>query len=264
MVSLTDRAKHGHAALRRRLYPRGIVFHHVPKCGGTSVGRAIRWRFFLSQATIHAGPAFRATAATLDTADRLAIREASRVFRERLLLYHLDLGVSCIAAHVRYSPVAARIHGDRYGFVTVLREPVERFLSHYRFSYRRAGGHLAIQEPLEEFLATPLARSYGAIYSDYFSGLAPGQDITTPAAVASACENLSAFAAVGFLDRLDELRERLKREFGIAPRIGHANRTPDARRRATEEIPPALLERVRDLCAPDLAVWEAMRRRWAE
>ena len=51
-MSMFDRVRRGIAVGRKYLHPNRIVFHHAPRCGGTSVGRAIRKRFLLSQATV--------------------------------------------------------------------------------------------------------------------------------------------------------------------------------------------------------------------
>src|SRR5438876_5474583 len=84
-----------------------IVFHHVPKCGGTSVGRALRRAYILSQASVTPEESFRALTAVKERADRLIspIRDVYE-FRELMLLYLLYSDVRCIAAHIPFSEIA--------------------------------------------------------------------------------------------------------------------------------------------------------------
>ena len=51
-MSLSDTAKALQRHAQSLLSGNRIVFHHVPKCGGTSVGRALRLSYFLSQGTV--------------------------------------------------------------------------------------------------------------------------------------------------------------------------------------------------------------------
>ena len=62
-MGILDRAKSLRAEAVERLLPQKFVFHHVPKCGGTSVGRALRKRYLLSQATVTPESSFRKTSA---------------------------------------------------------------------------------------------------------------------------------------------------------------------------------------------------------
>ena len=81
-MSLVDSARRTIGKARQRLHPNRIVFHHVPKCGGTSVGRAIRKRFLLSQATVLPEATYRAEEMldpSANAADLLARAEELRV-----------------------------------------------------------------------------------------------------------------------------------------------------------------------------------------
>ena len=256
---LHDRIKNWHYGIVKRAYPRGMVFHHVPKCGGTSVGLAIRRRFLLSQATIIANASFRAVEATIDDKGPMSVLDAARSFRERMLLYHLYNGVRCVSAHVRFSPLAYDLFSEQYGFVTILRDPVQRYLSHYFMSFGREG-HLGIEVSLEQFIDTPLGNAYGAVYCDYYAGYPEGVDFTTSDAVDRAVDNLSKFAAVGFLDNMPAFRDQIGREFGFRPRIGHENRATHDRRDAARSVPESTLLRIQEICAPDIAVYSRARR----
>lgn len=254
-MSMIDRARAGLTGARRRLHPGRVVFHHVPKCGGTSVGRALRKRFLLSQATVLPEATYRAEAALAPDATSDALRARAEDLRERMLLYHLAAGVDCVSAHVRFSEAAWAGYRDTVKFVTMLRDPAARFVSHYRWSHGRPDGHAHIPDAFPAFLETPAARHLGAFYVYFFSGLPPDADMTTTAALDRAKVNLDRFDVVGILDRLAEFRAAIRREVGVGVRIGHENRA----RAPAPDWAAEHGDRIMALTAPDRAVFAHAR-----
>ncbi len=240
--------------------PQRFVFHHVPKCGGTSVARALRKRCLLSQATVLPEASFRAYEAYAGTGRREEMLINVLGLREQMLLYLMFADTRCIAAHVAYSDIARERFGDRYKFVTILREPVARFLSHYAWSHGRSGAHAEISDPFDSFLDSPRAARMGASYIEYFGGAPKSSDLRSAEVIGRAVDCLRSFDVVGRLDDMPGFRAALKTELGLTVRIGHENRAGGDRPglRATD-LNAAQLAKVRDLCAPDLAVWEAMQ-----
>lgn len=259
-MGLIDRAKHIRAAALDVVAPQRVVFHHVPKCGGTSLGRALRRRYIASQATVAPEPSFRAMELFTRRSDREAMLVDVLDLREQMMLYLLFQDIRCISLHVRFSKPAHDAFSDRYRFVTLLREPVDRFLSNYNWNHARVGAHAHIPEGFDQFLETDRARRMGATYPEFFSGLPKDADFSTPEAIAAACANLDRFDAVGTLDDLDGFRSRLRAVLGLRIRIGHENRAPGNGpqvRRA--DLTPAQRARVETLCQPDIAVWSHLR-----
>jgi hypothetical protein len=253
-----DRLKALQPRVLDRLTPQRVVFHHVPKCGGTSVGRALRKRYLLSQATVTPEASFRAFEAFTGRSDREAMLVDVLDLREQMLLYLLYEDVRCVSLHVRFSAAAHARFADRYKFVTILREPVARFISHFFWSHGKPQAFGRIEEPFAEFLETERARRLGATYVEFYSGLPRQADITAPDAVAAAIANLGRFDVVGRLDDLAGFEAGLQRALGLRLRIGHENRMRQPRERADAVVTPELRARVAALCAPDIAVWEAV------
>lgn len=253
-MSLIDLGRDGLRYLRRRRHPNRLVFHHAPKCGGTSVGRALRRRYILSQTTILPEATYLAEAALAPDADRLTLLHRAERLRERMLLYHLAAGVDCISAHVRFSDAAFAAFQGQARFVTMLREPTARFLSHYRWSHGRPHGHAHIPEPFPAFLETPAAARLGAFYVYFFSGLPPEADMTTTDALDRAKANLERLDVVGFLDDPERFERRIEAEVGVRVRIGRENRgagpMPDVSDHA---------DRIAALTAPDRALFDHAR-----
>lgn len=253
---MIDRLKRVRGQALDRLLPQRFVFHHVPKCGGTSVGRALRKRYLLSQATVTPEESFRAFETFTGRDDREQMLIDVLDLREQMLLYLMHSDIRGIAAHVRFSEPAYARFAASYKFVTILREPVARFVSHYNWSHGKPGAHARIDEDFDAFLGTARAERLGASYVEYYAGLPKEADIRSDEAVERAAANLERFAVVGRLDDLGGFERALKRELGVRVRIGHENRNraPGAGVRI-DALSPGTLDRVRALCAPDLAVW---------
>lgn len=254
--TLIDRAKALRGRLLDRVLPQRFVFHHVPKCGGTSVGRALRKRYLLSQATIHPEASFQAFMAFTGRNDTERMLVDVLDLREQMLLYLMFSDIRCISAHVRFSETARACFGERYKFVTVLREPVSRFVSHYNWSHGRPGAHAAIDEGFDAFLGSPRAERMGASYVEYFAGLPKGADLRTQAGVERAIANLRRFDVVGRLDDIDGFRRDLRQALGVRVRIRHENRATQQDGAVRQNaLTPAQRRKVEALCAPDIEIW---------
>lgn len=185
-------------------------------------------------------------------ADAAILLNRAELLRERMFLYHLAAGVDCVSAHVRFSNAGWAAYQDQAKFVTILREPEARFLSHYRWSHGRPGAHGHIADDFETFLESHAAERLGAFYVYFFSGLPPETDMTTNDALECAKANLAKFDVVGFLDDTSGFEAKIKQQVGVRIRIGHENRARAPKpARASDHA-----EQVHALTAPDRAFFE--------
>jgi hypothetical protein len=233
---------------------RPVVFFHIMKCGGTSV------RTGLAQGI--AG--HREGSGVFELAGQIA-QEASGgrhrenwQFRDSLLLYVLLADEPrLVLGHFRYRDRYLD-YLDRFHFVTVLRDPVERFISLYRYRRYKATVDVSVAGSFEEFVSEPRWQKEGHLYVETFCG---GDDLDprSPDAVAAAVTNLGHFAVVGFTDHLDQFAIDVGNcvdQTVLIPRLNKSPAPEDDR-----EIGPELMARTREICAPDLALFEAMVER---
>lgn len=252
-----SRLKRLRTSMLNRWSPQRFVYHHVPKCGGTSVGTALRNRYIMSQATVTPEASFRAFEAFSGRTDREQMLVDILDLREQMLLYHLLEDVRGLSLHVRFSAPAHRLFADKYKFITLLREPVGRFISHYFYSHGKPWAHANIEEDLTAFLETERARRFGAMYVEYFCGLPKEADLTAPASIASAKANLRKFDLIGRLDRMAAFEQNLREVLGVKIRIGHDNKARQDADTRKSIVTPELRARIEQLCAPDLEIWES-------
>jgi hypothetical protein len=257
IMGIVDRIKNLKSQAEDLWIPQRVVFHHVPKCGGTSVGRGLRKRYLLSQATVTPESSFRAFEAFTGRTDRERMLVDVLDMREQMMLYLLFEDVRCVSLHVRFSTTAYEKFSDRYKFITVLREPVARFISHYNWSHGKPQAHARIDEDFDAFLETERARRLGATFVEYYAGLPKEANLRSDAAIAAAIANLRKFSVVGDIGDVPLFERDLRRELGVRVRVRHENKVHSSRQFiSASKLPEPTLEKVRALCAPDLQVWK--------
>lgn len=219
-----------------------LIYFHLPKCGGSTFGAALRLRYFWSQATI--GQQITRSPGPETPAQRKARMEKEYDQRGAILRRLVGRSVRCISAHVRYEAAFMDSAAQDYLRVTLLRDPVERFVSHYTYLQRR---HPDPDRPgtLAGFLDTEDAERLGRQYLFYFGG--------AQADVGQAIKTLRGFDLVGDLGQSQRFRADLNRMAGPLPNLGARNQAP-----AGTAVPADLRTRIEALCREDRAIYDAV------
>ena len=227
-----------------------IVFYHLPKSAGTTLNRILRHNYRRDEMA-ESGPNTQEFVAELKT------WPPERLAAIRFLQGHYPWGLH------EMLPQRARCF-------TLLRDPVERVLSHFYHAQRQPDYFLydLIRDnngSLPELLASgiPLMMNDGqvrllsGVYAD------PPMGEVTEAMLATAIANLRACAVVGITEQFDLSLVLLQRAFGwrfIGYRpvnVGH-NRPP------TREISAETLEAVRHYNRMDALLYEEAQRLMAQ
>lgn len=231
-----------------RPVPPRIAYQHIPKCAGTSMVQALRecGLFAPEEVASLAAPPTRVVASLFG--------EDLHEFRERLLVYYLahdDL--RCVAGHFRLSRTAWCAFADSWHFITLLREPVSRWYSHYFYNRdKRRGERCQITADLEEFVQTDRAASIGTTLTYFFAGASASGEQSL---VDQALSNLDGYALVGCLEHLGAFTARFRKAYGVELHLGKEKQSPLDRATQLAEITPEIDRRVRDLCAADTEMY---------
>ena len=215
---------------------RGLVYIHVPKCGGSSISAALRLWHPLSQASISLGHHLVTDAQRhADTLARVNQLRDLMARRTRLIVGHV--------------PFTTDNRDAGYRFVTVLRDPVERFVSHYNY-LQHAHPDPRRAPKLDGFLETGDAARLASQYLHYFGNT----DIKRQKpSVRIAVANLMRFDLVGDSADLRGFARQLRHLTGHPLPIFHRNRAPVPTR-----VPQHLRSRIEQLCEQDLSIFDAV------
>ena len=224
-----------------------IIYIHVPNCGGSSFGAALRLRFIATQATIQ-----------LDQGNPqltgLDYVQSDYTSRQLQLENLISRGFKMVAGHVQYDPNLHRNAGRAYTYVTVLRDPVTRFVSHFRYLQRRHPNHDRPNQ-LAAFLRTNEAAHIASQYQFYFAGRKHRDTYDPSAILAEASTNLRHFDVVGDLSAPDAFWRKLERVCRTPlPRLKR-NTAPEP-----TIVPANLRPEIEAICATDIAIYRTALR----
>ena len=217
-----------------------FAFVHVPKSGGISIDLAMREQLakpgearFSREGAIEMSLAtFGQDINNLDSIAQFSDHHAQQL--NGLLAYHLAQNWQYISGHVSTNQHIIKSFAQQYHFITVLREPVSRFISNY--IYNKLTNSLPIMAPnnlnsdnliaeVDHILAHRRGWQMANVMSMCITGrfakdVADAQKIQSEFA-----DNLAAYKVVGFLDNLDSFSKQIKQLSNKQINIGNHNTT---------------------------------------
>lgn len=223
-----------------------IFFLHLPKCGGVSINRALSRAF---------GP-YNLTALNATAWKRaVEIRSENRErYKEALLFYCMSMdNVNVVTGHFSWSDRAHEIFCDDWMYITLLRNPVSRWFSHYFYDRYGQGSYFnGIEEDLPGFLHSKRAREMGALYTRRLSDF---QTANLDQSVEHAKSNLEKFDVLGVLENINDFGSRLSRKINIDLKIPRKNKSPAENEKKKAEENKELAREVEKICKYDMEVY---------
>jgi hypothetical protein len=243
-----------------------IIFIHIPKCAGGSIGSAIRECFLdlnirndRSLVGINAVGSSNVIKMINQTNYPYSTNDDYPIlrFRENLLLYYMSKeSMRYISGHFTYSEIAYQQFLNKFAFVTVLRDPVKRWISSYFYNKYKEGNHRKINEDIKEYLESHFSKSQGYEYVKFIGGAHKDGDYTSKEAIEKAKKNLHKFKIIGSLEYLDNFNEKFFNSFGFKLKIGKRNRNPKEKFFQESILNDEIKEVVKNICKPDLEVYQ--------
>jgi hypothetical protein len=230
----------------------------MPKCGGTSIRKALF--------NVYKPWSLEGVAITLKL-NEMATREAehlagphSRYIRTDLLNYHLSMkNLKCIIGHYRFSRETFERFKNDWHFITILRNPVERWYSHY-FYARNIDSIYNIDMELNEFVETEKALYMGSSFIGVVTGETSLDKQRSQEYIEEAISILSKFTIVGFLENLNQFCKDFKTKFNKNLNIPHLNVTPSEKRKGWHNIPDVIHEKVLEICRPNIEIYKNIKK----
>jgi hypothetical protein len=227
--------------------PERVLFEHLPKCGGTTVTK-----YLTSQVP-------RRLVYEIDGRDPTrSIERFHRLAEEERRRYRLVTG------HLTDDLI--ELVPPETITMTILRDPVDRIVSHY-FFVREDPLHYLHETvvkggiTLEEYGRGELSSELSNWYTTYFSRLSPRETKDDPErAVGVALRRIRArYDIIGFLDRLAETMEVLRERAHLRQHFPGFRLNRTAGRPESSSIPQGTLEIIAAANALDMRLYAAVR-----
>lgn len=227
-----------------------IFFLHLPKCGGVSLNRALSRAFGPHNLAALAPSAYRRAAGILG--------KNHEEYRTSLLFYYMSMGdVNVVTGHFSWSDKAYDKFSENWVYVTLLRDPVERWFSHYFYDRFGSGDYRDIEDELPQFLGSTRAHEMGTVYT---RRLSDSSSISSDQRVDQAKSNLRKFDVLGTLENVGSFERRLSTEVGVDVSMPKKNESPEKNKKKEIKSKDNLRSRVEKLCRSDIQVYNYAKK----
>jgi len=247
----------GLEVVRRRstgVHDQKIYFLHLPKCGGVSINRAMS-RAFGPQKLAGLDPKASWRAAQIKGKDPME-------YRMSLLHYYLAMqNVNVVTGHFTWDDDVYDRFSSDWAYVTLLRDPIRRWFSHYFYDRYTKGGYFKVDDDLASFLHSERAREMGTLYT---RRLSDSQVTDLDYAAEQAKANLEKFDVLGLTEDMNAFVDRFSRQLGVRLSIPRKNANPAGGEKAKAQENEDYVDAVRELCKHDMAIYDHARKLLAE
>lgn len=241
-----------------------VVFIHVPKCAGVSVYSSIYSALYPSF--------FKATPLTeiIDLKNSKKCEELLNIdmmkSREVIMVNYLNNPFKrFVTGHCYAAPLVVDAFYERWNFLTVLRDPVDRFISEYVYNRFKQSDWVKVELAIDDYLDTQVAATQGMTLARYFSGLTDKALLNTDqkSIVDLVITNLTKFKSIGFVDDLENWNNKLSVLFNKKIPFKNKNASPNDSMFTDIRNNIALTEKIRKLCAVDVAIYDAAKYKFS-
>lgn len=231
-----------------------ICYCHVPKCAGMSVRSAIAKQSF----RLHERLLIPNFSIVLEATGRVSqiTSRPMRDVREEILAYGLSMSRYKFVSGRPCRPRLVEEFHKSWDFVTVLRNPVDRWISEYIYNTYKAHSWAKNTLPIKEYIRSEKGRSTGMSYLLHFSNMSEKFTGNVEPYIKEALDNLSRFAVVGIAEDMDNFVRQFEACFGRRLRIPRKNSSPRGELKQQIKKDKVLMARIEELCEADRELYE--------
>ena len=229
-----------------------IFYCHVPKCAGSAVAESIRKRMFYN----YKSATFEIDLEASKNASQVSSLEMMKV-REIVLAYNLSMPKYYFGAgHVYCRPDLVDFYIKKWNFVTLLRNPVDRWISEYVYNTFKNEDWAKNTLPIEDYIESEKGKNSGGSFIRYFSSMPDDYAGSTDVFVDEAVANLGRFSVIGTIENIDGWCESFNARFGKHIAIPRGNASPNTEAADRIRSSDALVRKIAMLCEPDIHIYQ--------
>lgn len=223
-----------------------LIFTHIPKCAGNSISEGIlATGMFPKVEYYYAASAEQAVHEIHWQVSSREHQEHTLRYQQFLIQYFMREGADFIYGHLPFSPLAKNFFPD-YHWITCLREPVSRFISHlvylatryrkdYANRYGLTDGPLLLREIVENIFNDPDHRDKAVnVTALQIGGLGYKVKPDIDNVLSNAIESLKHFSLIGFTEEIDRFFDQLESLIGAPLKRSHGNKVEALSENSTE------------------------------
>lgn len=244
-----------------------VFFMHIPKCAGTSLKKAIKNQYLTLD--------YRKDTAIFDFSEKqlsstvnnfisapplLSLPFSSAIRTPQIILNYAmaDQKVKYISGHVPFCDIAYQAYSHDFLFVTLLRDPVERFISEYTYNKFHAGTHQkdTTSMPIEEYIETERGIAQGGQYVLWLGGRVNGEEYFSVESIKRAKDNIDKFDVIGCIENLPKFYTQYEQKIGKPLIIQKENTNPKPK---SYKISESTRQKIEQLCARDIEIYNYIK-----
>lgn len=256
MISVKNTAK----LIKRRLYfePKSpdkelpkIFNCHIPKCAGTAISAEMLNRLYKGY---NVGSFRIVPEATLNSANMFSINMMRA--REIILSYNLSDPHNYFGTgHVACRPLFVKSFNNDWNFITILRNPINRWVSEYVYNTFKKDNWYKNTLPIDEYIKSESGKITGISFLRYFSTMPENYTEGFNEFIEEAINNLNQFSIVGIFEDLDSFSSMFSEQFNKKLYIKKKNESPN--NQASDDIKSnkVIMKQIEQLCEPDIRIY---------
>jgi len=159
--------------------------------------------------------------------------------------------------HSYCRPHVVEAFKEEWVFITILRNPIDRWISQYVHSTFMTHPWGRNKLSIEEYLRSPQGLKVGRRYLDYFSDYSEAPDSADPSHyVVQALGNLSCFRVVGALVMMPAWKNAVQAELDIQIYLPTLNMSPCPKKKEQIYSDKNLMKKITKLCQHDIEIYD--------
>ncbi len=234
---------------------KNICFIHIPKCGGTSIRSSMKKSWLNLALNRKVSLNHIASSKAADSLGKEVL-----AYREELLRYYLyDTKAKYVFGHFKCTSQTRNLFQDDWTFVTLIRDPVKRWLSHYFFDKFREKNidYNKTSLDLEEYLHSEEGKRNANMFLRHFSSYQPGMKVQDDF-VEEAIDNIRNFDVFGVLEDMTSFAKSYRVSTGVSLNIGKSNKNPK-KGYDQDAIPSALMQQIEEYNQHDTIIYQQIK-----